>query len=172
MIERARLGLGEDLRSFSLSPSGRGNIALEVLFGRWPDKPLAAEQLSEGQLSYLAFVAMVELNTNRSLLAFDEPEAHLHPALLARVVWMIEELAGSCLVVLATHSDRLLDALGEPAGSVILCELDAHGATRLLRPNADRLAEWRQQYRGIGTIRAEGYQAHVFDEDEPVSEDE
>jgi predicted ATPase len=167
VLERARMGLGDDFRNFRLSPSGRGNIELEVVFGSAPDKPLPAESLSEGQLSYLAFIALVELNQERSLLAFDEPELHLHPALLSRVVWMLEEVATTCPVIVATHSDRFLDALADPASSVVLCELDEQRAMRLRRPNAERLKEWLEDYRGLGAIRAEGYEAHVFDEVEP-----
>lgn len=163
VLVRARLGLGDDVRSFRLTPSGRGSIELEVVLGSMPDKPLPAEYLSEGQLAYLAFVALVELDTRRSLLAFDEPEVHLHPALLTRVVWMLEQAAEHAPVILATHSDRLLDALEDPLQSVVLCELDEHRAARLRRPNAERLADWLGDYRGLGSIRAEGYEAHVFD---------
>ncbi len=164
VIERARLGLGDDFRNFRLAPSGRGNIELEVIFGSIPDKPLPAESLSEGQLSYLAFIALVELNHARSVLAFDEPEVHLHPALLSRVVWMLEEVATTCPVIVATHSDRFLDALADPASSVVLCELDEQRAMRMRRPNGERLKEWLESYRGLGAIRSEGYDAHVFDD--------
>ncbi|MEX1368629.1 MAG: AAA family ATPase [Nannocystaceae bacterium] len=164
VIERARLGLDDDLRGFAMSPAGRGSIELEVVFGRAPDDPLPAEYLSEGQLSYLGFLALAELHERRSVLAFDEPELHLHPALLARVVWLLEEASDHAPIILATHSDRLLDALEEPVSSVVLCDVDEHRAVRLRRPNADKLAEWLQTYRGFGAIRAEGYESHVFDE--------
>ena len=164
VIERARLGLGEDVRGFKLTPAGRGNIEIEVVFGALPDRPLPASALSEGQLAYLGFIALVELNLNRSVLVFDEPESHLHPALLSRVVWMLEEVAETCPVVLATHSDRLLDALAHPEESVLLCELDQKRATRLRKPNKARLAEWLESYRGLGSLRAEGYEPHVFDD--------
>ena len=135
VLDRARLGLGEDLRDFRLFPSGRGNIELEVLFGRAPNKPFRAAALSEGQLSYLAFIALVELNRERSVLAFDEPELHLHPALLSRVVWMLEQVAETTPIILATHSDRLLDALSDPQRSVVLCNLDSKLAAQLQRPD-------------------------------------
>lgn len=163
VLARARLGLGDDVRSFRLTPSGRGNIDLELVLGSAPDKPLAAAYLSEGQLAYLAFLALVELGTQRSVLAFDEPEIHLHPGLLTRVVWMLEEAAGLAPVVLATHSDRLLDALEDPLRSVVLCELDEHRTLRLRRPNKERLDDWLEDYRGLGSIRAEGYEPYVFD---------
>ncbi|MGC4063830.1 MAG: hypothetical protein QM784_04160 [Polyangiaceae bacterium] len=74
VLERARLGLGEDVRDLVLSPVGRGNIELEVLFGAFPDAPVPAEQLSDGQIAYLSFLALCEFHSESSLLAFDEPE--------------------------------------------------------------------------------------------------
>lgn len=163
VLARARLGLGDDVRSFRLTPSGRGNLELEVVLASAPDEPMPAEYLSEGQLAYLAFIALVELDARRSVLAFDEPELHLHPALLSRVVWMLEEAAERAPVVLATHSDRLLDALADPLRSVVLCDLDEHRATRLRRPDSEALSEWLEDYRGIGSLRAEGYEPYVFE---------
>jgi predicted ATPase len=153
--DRIRLGLGNDFRDFRLGSPQPGHIALEFIFGSAPDKPVPIESLSEGQIGYLAFVALAELNAGRSVLAIDEPELHLHPALLARVVGMLEEVAEYCPVILATHSDRLLDALSDPARSVVLCDLNEARAMRLQRPNPERLAEWLESYRGLGSVRAE-----------------
>jgi predicted ATPase len=122
--------------------------------------------LSDGQVSFLCFLAMCELGQGRSLLAFDEPELHLHPGLLARVLFMLEYVAKTHPVVLATHSDRLLDALEAPAESVVLCDLNANGSTRLRRPDAPRLAQWLEDYRGVGSLRAEGLVEHVFLDEE------
>lgn len=171
VIERAQLGLGDDLREFKLTPAGRGEIELEVLFGRAPDDPLPAASLSDGQLSYLAFLALVELSRDRSLLAFDEPEADLHPALLSRVVWYLEELSESCPVIVATHSDRFLDSLANPAQSVVLCDLDGKGATVLRRPDPAQLTHWLEDYRGIGSLRSEGYEEHIFGQPEEVPDE-
>ena len=38
----------------------------------------------------LAFVALVQLDEGRTCLTFDEPESHLHPALLGRVLQLFE----------------------------------------------------------------------------------
>lgn len=166
VLDRLRLGIDPDIRNFVLTPAGGGHIELQLLFGRWPREPLPIHALSEGQIAYLAFVALVELNGSRSVLAFDEPELHLHPALLGRVVMMIEEVAQGCPVIVATQSDRLLDALSSPASTVVLCELDANLATRLVRPNPERLKAWLEDYSGLGSIRAAGYERHVFDPDD------
>jgi predicted ATPase len=163
VIDRARRGIDEDIRDFVIESNLRSRLEIGMVHGRHPDRPLPLDFLSEGQLSYLCFLVLVELHRERSLLAFDEPESHLHPELLARVVWMLEEVAEQCPVVLATHSDRLLDALDDPSESVVLCSLDADRATVLRRPDSGRLAEWLEDYRGLGSLRAEGYEAYVFD---------
>jgi predicted ATPase len=163
VLDMARLGIGEDLRDIRIRQVHRGQLELELVVSSLPDKPLPLEVLSEGQLAFLAFIAMTELNRERSALVFDEPEQHLHPALLARVVGMLEETAESAPVVIATHSDRLLDCLSHPAESVVLCELDECRSTQLRHPNAEQLNQWLEQYRGIGSLRAEGYEGHVFD---------
>ena len=57
-----------------------------------------------------------------------------------------------------------LDALSEPAKSVVLCELDEARATRLYRPDPEALENWLKRYRGIGELRTQGYAPHVFRE--------
>jgi ABC-type cobalamin/Fe3+-siderophores transport system ATPase subunit len=162
-LERVRAGLGPDVTDIRTPSAGRGQIELAVHF-RGLARPILANALSDGQLAYLAFVALAELGKEHSFIAFDEPELHFHPQLLVRVTWLLEELAQSCPVIVSTHSDRLLDALYDPAKSVVLCDLDEHRATRLYRPDTQALAEWLKQYRGFGELRAEGYDRHVLTE--------
>lgn len=162
ILERIQLGLGEDFADLQTKPVGRGKVELRALFRSAPDHPVPAEFLSDGQLAYLCFVALTEMNRGRSLLAFDEPEVHLHPGLLTRVIWLLEEMAEETPVILATHSDKLLDALQEPAKSVILCRLDANRAVNIVRPDQTALNNWLEDYRGIGEIRTAGYEKHIF----------
>lgn len=166
LLLQAKGGLGEDLEDILTPPFIRGQIELRLKFRGL--KAIPASQLSDGQLSFLAMIVLVELGKNHGLVAFDEPETHLHPALIARMVWMFEELGKYQPVILATHSDRLLDMLSEPARSVILCELDNHRSTVIKRPDKAKLDNWLNDYRGIGSLRAEGYDALVFDENKAV----
>lgn len=160
-LEYVRLGLGDDIDDISASADAAGGQhAISVHFksvGRLP-----AMALSDGTLAYLAFVALLRMPSSRSVLAFDEPELHLHPGLLVRVLSMFETIAESCPVVLATHSDRLLDALQDPAKSVVLCDLDQKRAARLLRPDKAMLTKWLTKYRGFGDIRSTGLQDAVI----------
>ncbi|MFT3768722.1 MAG: AAA family ATPase [Minicystis sp.] len=168
-LEYIRLGLGERIEDIVtwVDPGG-GNIGISVKLAGL-DRPIPSAQLSDGMLSYLAFVALFRLHTTKpSLVAFDEPDLHLHPQLLMRVLDMFESMAREHPVILATHSDRLLDGLSDPAKSVVLCELDERGATRLVRPDAEALAKWLERYRGLGDIRGAGHAASVLTKVEPA----
>jgi predicted ATPase len=161
-MELVRLGLGQDIDNVNLTADAAGGQhALSIRYKTLPT-PVPASGLSDGTIAFLAFVALYRLSTQRSAIVFDEPELHLHPTLLTRVVAMFEDMARSCPVLLTTHSDRLLDALSEPAKSAVLCELDGQRATRLLRPDAAVLAKWRQDYNGLGEVRAAGHQRSVM----------
>lgn len=161
-LERVRMGLGLDVSDVVTMPRGQGEIELGVKFNS-VNLPVPAYALSNGQLSYLAFLALVELGASYSLVAFDEPELHMNPMLLARVTSLLEELGKTCPVLVATHSDVFLDALSEDsARNITLCELDEHRSTQLFRPDPAQLSEWLSNYRGVGSIRQEGYGPHLF----------
>jgi predicted ATPase len=156
-MDYVRLGLGQDVESINTrADPGGGVIALRLKYAGL-DAQVPSFALSDGMLAYLCFVALYRLNTKKSLIAFDEPETHLHPELLLRVLGFFEEMAKERPVVLTTHSDRLLDGLSDPARSVVLCELDEHRATRLVRPDADALRDWLEDYRGLGDVRSAGH---------------
>lgn len=153
-LEYLRLGLGMRLEQVVVEVVARGYGELFVDLAGVGRLPAAA--LSDGQLSYLAMVAMLRLAEGRTVLALDEPEDHLHPEMLVRVVELLEAVAEQHPVVVSTQSDRLLDALTEPARSTVVCELDASWSTQLHRLDPVRLERWLQDYRGLGDIRAGG----------------
>ena len=166
LIARARAAVGAELTDIVLDPAGGGQLDIGLRFG--PSQKLPLHCLSEGQVSFLALLAVAELDSGRTLLALDEPDVHFHPELVANLVKILEELSSDCPVVIATHSDRLLDALEDPAASALLCELEPSGAASLRRPNPAALDRWLDRYRGLGSISAAGYARHVFDEGPPA----
>jgi predicted ATPase len=157
-----RLGLGDAIDSVNTrADPGGGSIAL-WLKRRDLDAPLPAANLSDGQLSWLAFVAMARLHRGRSLLAIDEPELHLHPALLGRAVALLSSLEGPAPVVLSTHSDRILELLDDPVASVRVCGLEPGGRTSLSVLDREGLARWLEEYGDLGQLRASGYLPRVL----------
>lgn len=165
-LDLARLGLGEDLDTVALrtDPAG-GRVALALRL-RGVSGTIPAASLSDGQLTWLTWVALFRLPGAGNLLGLDQPEQHLHPALLARVADLLVDRAERCPVLVATHADTILDALPDPASSVVVCKLDSARSTRLSRPDAASLDEWLTDYRGFGALRAAGYEAAVLRESE------
>jgi predicted ATPase len=168
-MDYVRLGLGDRVESINARPSPEGGAVALWMKLRNRDEQIPPSGIADGALAFLALVAMFRLHSERTLLAFDEPELHLHPRLLLRVLGFFETIAESCPVILATHSDRLLDGLRDPARSVVLCELDEEkNETRLHRPDAATLAEWLDEYRGLGDLRSAGYLDVVMEPGEPA----
>ncbi len=162
-LEYVRLGLGDDIEDlgFNVDQAG-GRVAIKIKF-RSMQEWVASGYLSDGMLSYLAMVAIFRLKSNRSLLAFDEPDLHLHPKLAMRVLDMFESMAKDHPVLIATHSDQFLDGLTDPAGSTVVCELDQERQTRVRRLDKKLLEGWLERYRGFGDIRAAGHEASVLE---------
>ena len=162
-LSYVQLGLGNHIEDVTTwADPGGGNVGLSLKLSGL-DQQIPSSQISDGMLAYLAFVALFRLDGSKSsLIALDEPDLHFHPQLLMRVVDMLEELARSFPVLVATHSDRLLDGLSDPSRSVVLCELDHNQATRLVRPDPKALAKWLKRYRGLGDIRSAGHEASVL----------
>lgn len=159
-IAMLRMGLGDRVDNVLIPPdSGGGNVYLALRFLDFAE-PILSADLSDGQLSWLAFVAMVRLNANRSLLCIDEPELHLHPHLLGGVMSLLQRL--EVPVILATHADRVLEMLDEPAQAVRVCLLDEQGRASLARIDAAELPKWLEHYGDFGQLRAAGYLSHVL----------
>jgi predicted ATPase len=163
-MEYVRLGLGQEVETISLRAGAAAGTHSLWLKMRGRDVLIPASSLADGVLAYLAFVALFRLpRPERALLAFDEPDLHLHPELLARVLGFFEEMAEHHPVVLATHSDRLLDSLQRPVEAVRVCEIEQPAArTRLRTLDADTLTRWLADYRGLGDVRSAGYLPHVL----------
>lgn len=163
-MEYVRMGLGPEVVSVNTrADAGGGAIALTLSL-KARAEPMPAAVLSDGQLAYLAFVGLYRLKSQCTMLAMDEPELHLHPGLLTRVVQFLAASAESHPVLLATHSDHLLDVLTEPARAVRVCER-VNGQTNLRSLDSEALAAWLVDYRGLGALRGDGFMPSVLKED-------
>jgi len=163
-LETIRLIIDEDIMDVTTPASASGgSIGIAVSYRSSGSIPAFA--LSDGTLALLALVAIARLDGGdapRSLLVLDEPDLHLHPGAIGQVVALLEECSARQPVVIATHSDRLLDSLSEPAHAAVLCDLDEQRRLRPRRPDRVQLDRWLQEYRGLGQLRAEGYDQLVF----------
>jgi predicted ATPase len=124
---------------------GRGLITLTWLDGR-SGAELYLDDMSEGMRVYLALLAALHAPDRPALVAFDEPERSLHPRALRRFVKVMESRAEQTSVVVATHSDRLLDHLEEPAQAIRIARFSSAAGVRLEQLDADLLEAWRKDY--------------------------
>lgn len=139
---------------FPADPAG-GRVALGWRDQRYPGVRMQGHQMSEGMTSYLCLLAAVLCPEPTAVIAFDEPDAHLHPSAMRRLVYLLERVSTRTAVFIATHSDRLLDFLSDPAGSLRVCEPSRDGvAIRTLDRQA--LDEWREDY-SLSQLRERGY---------------
>lgn len=129
-----RLGLGEQVDDVAVqvvADSGFATLAVRYTDGR----VVPAMALSDGQLAYLAFVGMTRSPAPRSVLLVDEPELHLHPGLAVRVLDLLDATANKSPVILATHSNDILDALEHPEDEVrIVSQIEGKTVLSSLSP--------------------------------------
>jgi predicted ATPase len=97
----------------------------------FPDmpRPFAAHELSDGTLKYLCLLGALMGYRLPPLIALNEPEASLHPSLLAPLARLIASAAGRARIWIVTHSDELAGHLLEETGKRARRVVKAKGAT-------------------------------------------
>ncbi|WP_407156039.1 AAA family ATPase [Bradyrhizobium sp. STM 3557] len=98
---------------------------------RFPDmpRPFAAHELSDGTLKYLCLLGALMGYRLPPLIALNEPEASLHPSLLAPLARLIASAAGRSRIWIVTHSEELAGHLLEEAGKRARRVIKSAGAT-------------------------------------------
>jgi ABC-type multidrug transport system ATPase subunit len=121
-----------------------------------------ARQLFSGRLSsghkivLLTITRLVETVVERSLVLLDEPEAHLHPPLLAAFVRALSDLLmkGNGVAIAATHSPVLLQEVPQECAWVIVRNgEDAHA----VRPIRETFGE------GVGLLTHDVFELEVVE---------
>jgi predicted ATPase len=108
-------------------------------------RQIPAPRLSDGTLRYLCLLAILLHPEPPPLVAIEEPELGLHPDVLPYVAKLLAESSQRTQLLVTTHSQMLVDALGNQPESVIVCER-VEGISRFERLNAAQLKEWLEKY--------------------------
>lgn len=140
---------------FPADPAG-GRIALGWRDRRYPGVRMQGHQMSEGMTSYLCLLAAILSPEPAAAIAFDEPDAHLHPSAMRRLIPLLEKASERSAIFVATHSDRLLDGLSDLAGSLRVCEPTQDGGVVLRTLDRGKLDSWRKEYT-LTQIRERGH---------------
>jgi predicted ATPase len=139
-----KAAFGDDFEELVFPPAADQRIQLRV---RW--KSLKREQtaadLSDGTLRFLFLLTVLASPSPATLVAIDEPETGLHPAMLPIVAEYAADAARRTQVILTTHSPQLLDAFKDvqPTTTVVKwCD----GETVLEKLDGKRLDRWLEEY--------------------------
>ncbi|ATB34877.1 hypothetical protein CYFUS_000284 [Cystobacter fuscus] len=130
------------LKDLRLPAVGRGTVQLfwdEVNGGQFD-----ASELSDGTLHFLASLCAL-FQPGSALIALDEPEAHLHPDALMRLMGAARSLSERHPILLTTQSDALIGLLDDAPECVVVARREEQEA-RLVRPEADQLREWLKSF--------------------------
>jgi len=130
------------------APGRQGENVLRF-HDRWlPSVEYLADEVSDGSLLVLAFLAIEFQPQPIDLLAIEEPERGLHPFLMGEIVDVFRQLASGARpiqIVMATHSAELLEHL-RPEEVRFLSRDPADGSTRVHEIDGSR-PKWREAFR-------------------------
>lgn len=106
---------------------------------------IGAARFSDGTLKWLCLLAILLADRPPPLVCIDEPEIGLHPDILPTLARLLLQASTRMQLVVATHSDILVDALNETPECIVVME-KREGATTSRRLSKEALAEWLEDY--------------------------
>ena len=148
-----RAAFGDEFEELVFSPAADQRVQLRVQWKHLKRQQSAAD-LSDGTLRFLFLLAVLASPAAAPVIAIDEPETGLHPAMLPIVAEYAVEASRHCQVILTTHSPAFLDAFTDelPQTTVALWE---NGETILKTLSDDVLERWRREY-SMGKLLSSG----------------
>ncbi len=123
------------------------------------EKPIPLKRASDGTLRLLAYHVLLNSPDLPSLIAIEEPERNLHPAVLKQIGDLLERLAERTQVIVTTHSSQLLDSfdpvnLGKRLEILLLSNPPGQGTQVMslhqVRTNHTAIQGWMEEF-GIGS---------------------
>lgn len=133
---------------------GGSRISFAVEDERFPARRVFASEMSDGMIVFLCLLSLVLHPQQGAALALDEPDAHLHPSALRRLLALASEPHRRRRLIIVTHSNALLDELRNPVASIRIVEATPQGA-RIRRLDAESLKAWRTEY-SLSELRQTG----------------
>lgn len=155
-----------DRVSESLAASTNLRIDRRPIVGNTPlcllesdKKPIPLKRASNGTVQLIAYYTLLNQSELAPLIAIEEPERNLHPAMLTNIANVLEQLSERTQVVITTHSSQLLDAfnpehLSDSLGVLLLRNRPGHGTEVIsledIRGDRAALDGWISDF-GIGS---------------------
>ena len=153
-IDKAmRAAFGEDFEELIFPPAGDQRIQMRVRWRTLRQEQSAAD-LSDGTLRFLFLLTVLASPDPAPVIAVDEPETGLHPAMLPIVAEYAIAAARRAQVIFTTHSPQFLDAFGEVRPHTTVARWRS-GETTLTSLPADHLEYWLKEY-SLGALFRSG----------------
>lgn len=124
-------------------PVAAGTMAMTWKDANFSD-PLYMHQLSEGTLRFLWLVTLLQSPGLTAVTLIDEPEVSLHPELLSQLADLFREASSRSQIIVATHSDRLINFLNPE--EVLVMDLNENGTTSAQWADTLDLNKWLEEY--------------------------
>ena len=131
-----------DFERLQFQPVGGGMMAL-AWWDRQFTQPIYMPQLSEGTLRFLWLTALLLSRDLPAVTLIDETEVSLHPELLSLLVSLMREASQRTQLIVATHSDRLIQFL-EPK-EVLVADVE-DGAAKFAWGDELDIEHWLENY--------------------------
>lgn len=116
--------------------------------------PIHITHLSDGTLRYLCLLAILFNPSRGSFICIDEPEVGLHPDMLKLVANAIQQAAEDSALLIATHSEHILNQFQIKAIRVF--EKDTSNETMVLTYEEADFEGWYERFNPGQMWRAGG----------------
>lgn len=135
---------GEDYDKLVFPPAADKQIQLRI---RWKTlkQERSASDISDGTLRYLFLLTILAHPDSGSLIAIDEPETGLHPAMMRIVAEYAKEMSQRTQVIIRTHSSEFFTACGGFIPSTLIIEWK-EGASVMRQVSEEKLKYWLEYY--------------------------
>jgi predicted ATPase len=131
-----------DFERLEFPPVAAGTLAMT-----WKDKnfakPFYMHELSEGTIRFLWLLSTLQSRDLTAITLLDEPEVSLHPELLNLLADTMREAATRTQLIVATHSDRLVQSLRPE--EILVSDIE-DGVTKLTWADSMDLERWLEDY--------------------------
>ena len=112
-------------------PEPGRTASFAMSFPEFPNRTFEASELSDGTLRFLALAGALLAYRLPPFIALNEPEASLHPDLMAPLARLIARAAERTQIWLVTHSTRLADAIAQTGAGKARTVLKVDGETQI-----------------------------------------
>lgn len=144
---------GDDFEELIFPPAADQRIQLRI---RWKSlkREQSAAEISDGTLRFLFLLTVLASPSLAPIIAIDEPETGLHPAMLPLIAEYAVDASKRSQVILTTHSPQFLDAFVGTRPTTTVAKW-ANGETTLQTLREEDLDYWLKEY-SLGNLFKSG----------------